>query len=517
MRVAAYARVSTDKEDQLHSLAAQQHFFQEYIRTQPGWVCVGIFADEGLSGTCAAKRPQFTAMLRLAQEGEIDLILTKEVSRFARNTVDTLTITRQLKAAGVGVVFLSDGIDTRDSDGEFRLTIMASVAQEESRKISERTRWGQEQAMKRGVVFGNNSIYGYTLAGGVLTVCPEQAQVIRRVYDKFLTERKGTHVIARELTEEGISPPLRPGGSWSSTMVLRLLRNEKYTGDLLQHKYRTTDHLTHRKIPNPEAASQYLLTDHHEGIISRERFLQAQEELSRRSNLTGRHSTPRCWFSGKVICGSCGGLCTVKTTRRTDGSVYRRLVCRNRCGIPAPGQSRCAMRAVSEEEAAACARHVLSLLPLDREGILRQVMAVRPAPSSRQELQTAILRQTRRKERAQEAFLDGLIQKEDLRTLSERCDREIHRLQELLLAEKHPGQEMQTQLHEALRGSDCVLDEVIDRIVIRENSLLLRSGPLLFLAEAEKVPKNRGNPFTIRTCTQLSGDIASAILQFCNN
>ena len=166
LRVAAYCRVSTDKEDQRSSLAAQQAFFQSYIQTRPGWVLVEVFADEGLSGTSAKRRPQFTRMVRQAMEGEIDLILTKEVSRFARNTVDTLQITRQLKARGVGVCFLNDNIDTRDNDGEFRLTIMASVAQEESRKISERTRWGQLQAMRRGVVFGNNSIYGYTLQTG---------------------------------------------------------------------------------------------------------------------------------------------------------------------------------------------------------------------------------------------------------------------------------------------------------------------------------------------------------------
>ena len=175
LRVAAYCRVSTDKEDQRNSLAAQQAFFLHYIEEHPGWVLVGVFADEGLSGTSVKRRPQFTGMIQRAMAGEIDLILTKEVSRFARNTVDTLQITRQLKANGVGVLFLNDGIDTRDNDGEFRLTIMASVAQEESRKVSERTRWGQLQAMRRGVVFGNNSIYGYTLRGGQLTVEPEQA------------------------------------------------------------------------------------------------------------------------------------------------------------------------------------------------------------------------------------------------------------------------------------------------------------------------------------------------------
>ena len=232
LRVAAYCRVSTDKEDQLHSLAAQQAYFEGYI-ARHGWRCAGIFADEGLSGT-TLRRPRFAELLRLARSGAVDLILTKEVSRFARNTVDALQVTRRLREQGVGVIFLSDGIDTRDNDGEFRLTIMASVAQEESRKISERTRWGQLQAMRRGVAFGNDTVYGYALRGGALTIRPEQAEVVREVYRKCLEEGKGAHTIARELTEAGVAPPLRADGAWSPAMILRLLHNEKYCGDLLQ-------------------------------------------------------------------------------------------------------------------------------------------------------------------------------------------------------------------------------------------------------------------------------------------
>ena len=236
IRVAAYCRVSTDKEDQLNSLATQRQFFASYLGQHPAWRCVGIYADEGLSGTCAGSRPQFSRLIRQAMAGEVDLILTKEVSRFARNTVDALQITRRLKEAGVGVFFLNDNICTLDNDGEFRLTIMASVAQEESRKISERTRWGQLQAMRRGVAFGNDSIYGYRLLDGVLTPQPGQAQVIRRVDRAFLQEGKGAHTIARELTEAGVPPPLRPQGRWAPAMVLRLLRYARETGDLVQKK-----------------------------------------------------------------------------------------------------------------------------------------------------------------------------------------------------------------------------------------------------------------------------------------
>ena len=353
--MAAYCRVSTDKEDQLHSLAAQRAYFTQYIQAQPGWVAAGIFADEGLSGTSVSHRPQFHRMLQQAEAGQIDLILTKEVSRFARNTVDTLRITRDLKARGVGVFFLNDNIDTRDNDGEFRLTIMASVAQEESRKISQRTRWGQAQAMKRGVVFGNDSLFGYLLSGGRLTVIPEQAAIVRGIYHKFLEERKGTYVIARELTEAGIDPPLHPGHPWSSTAVLRILRNEKYAGDLLQQKYCTLDYLSHRKVPNEGHLPQVLLQDHHEAIVPRETFLAVQEELARRHGLAqeGKRFSARHWYSGKVRCGCCGKNFTVKTTKGRNGKVYRRFVCRG--ATPAKGRPAGALCAVSMGSGSSCA------------------------------------------------------------------------------------------------------------------------------------------------------------------
>lgn len=210
LRVAAYCRVSTSQEDQRNSLENQRRYFSEYIRRQPDWELVEVYADEGLSGT-SSDRPAFRRMLAAAAEEKIDLILTKEVSRFARNTVDTLAYTRLLRRQGVGIVFIGDQIDTRQNDGEFRLTIMASVAQEESRKISERVKWGQQRSMERGVVFGCDNIYGFSLRGGELTVKPEQAAVVREVYRRFLMDGKGTYIIARELTAEGIPPQAEKG------------------------------------------------------------------------------------------------------------------------------------------------------------------------------------------------------------------------------------------------------------------------------------------------------------------
>ncbi|MCI7125810.1 MAG: recombinase family protein [Agathobaculum sp.] len=363
LRVAAYCRVSTDQDDQLHSLAAQKQFFQAYIDAHPTWTLAGIWADEGVSGTSTRKRVQFRALLAAAERGELDLVLTKEVSRFARNTMDALGYTRQLAAWGVGVLFLNDNIDTRAGEGEFRLTIMASVAQEESRKTSERVKWGQRRSMERGVVFGADTLFGYRLRGGVLTVRPAQAAVVQRVYRLFLDEGKGTHVIARELTESGVPTPRAKSGIWSSTMVLRMLRNEKYCGDLLQKKTCTPDFLTHRSVPNRGQEPAIYLRGHHEAIVSRARFEQAQRELARRGAGKTRHSA-RYWCSGRIRCGVCGRALLPRRAVRKDGSTRLRWSCRN-----------CGGAAAQDAWLRACVRRTLDAALPDRGRFVRGLCA----------------------------------------------------------------------------------------------------------------------------------------------
>lgn len=528
LRTAAYCRVSTDKDDQLNSLTAQQQFFRSYIAEHPDWSLAGVYADEGLSGTSVQHRPQFQEMIRRAMAGEIDLIITKEVSRFARNTVDTLQVTRQLKARGVGVIFLNDNIDTRDNDGEFRLTIMASVAQEESRKISERTRWGQLQAMKRGVVFGNSSLYGYTLQDGALTVQPEQAEIVQLVYHKFLVERKGIHTISRELTEAGIRPPLRPGGAWSSTMILRLLRNEKYCGDLLQKKYRTTDYLSHRKILNDGGEEQVLLRDHHEAIVTREQFEAVQAELAVRGSAAADKSrfSARYWYSGKVRCAACGRSFTVKRTRRKDGREYQRFVCRGRFDPTV----NCTMRAVHGPVIEACARRVLQELSLDGGAIIAELLeelrALRQGETTDsggvEKLRQAIRRQQDRKDRALEAFLDGDLKREDMGRLVSRCEAEIVRLQGQLEALEQRQErlerdvdryaEIRALLERELEGGDAVLDEVIRRITVYPDCFLVEVAelPVKFRVRAGGSGTGANYKVTVSECVPVAEEDAGS-------
>lgn len=284
VRVAAYCRVSTDKEDQANSFENQQRYFLACIQRNPDWKLQSIYADEGISGTSTKKRRQFNAMITAARAGEIDLILTKEVSRFARNTLDTLAYTRELSRRGVGVLFLIDNIDTRQQDGELRLTIMSSIAQEESRKISQRVKWGQSRRMEQGVVFGG-PLLGYDVQNGRITVNQEGAKIVQRIFHACLCDHKSTSAIARELQKEAI-PSSRGNIKWSAATVWKILKNEKYCGDLVQKKTYTPDYLTHEKKYNRGQEALIVVRDHHTAIIDRKTWEAVQRELADR----GRHA-----------------------------------------------------------------------------------------------------------------------------------------------------------------------------------------------------------------------------------
>ena len=327
MRVAAYCRVSTDKDDQANSFESQKRYFEEYINRNPAWELYEIYADEGLTGTNTKKRKAFNKMIADAHLDKFDLIITKEVSRFARNTVDTLQYTRELKALNIGVRFALDNIDTLAPDGELRLTIMASLAQEESRKTSERVKWGQKRQMENGVVFGRDML-GYDVRGGVMHINEEGAQIVKLIFHKFVFEKKGCCTIARELREAGYKT-VTGNAMWSNTVILKALRNEKYCGDLTQRKTYTPDYLTHSKKYNHGEEEFVTIKNHHEPIIERAVWNMAQEELKRKSpcdEIKQKHSN-RYPLSGKIFCASCGGHFVSRTKKRKDGSLCKAWRC----------------------------------------------------------------------------------------------------------------------------------------------------------------------------------------------
>ena len=278
LRVAAYCRVSTDSEDQLNSYKSQVQHYTDLIKSKSEWDLAGIYADEAITGTQVTKREDFQRLINDCMNGDVDMIITKSISRFARNTLDSIYYTRELRKVGVGVLFLNDGINTLDGDAELRLSIMASIAQEESRKTSERVKWGQKRRMEEGVVFGR-SMLGYDVRNGKMYVNEEGAEVVRKIFYKFVEERKSTHTIARELLEEGIYP--MRSKKWRNTVILRILQNEKYCGDLVQKKTFTPDYLSHEKKYNRGEEEFVIIKNHHEPIISREMFEKAEKIFSR--------------------------------------------------------------------------------------------------------------------------------------------------------------------------------------------------------------------------------------------
>ena len=325
-RVAAYCRVSTDSEDQANSFESQQRYFRQYIEHHPDWKLYEVFADEGITGTSTKKRKEFNRMIACAKNGEMDLIITKEISRFARNTLDSIYFTRELKKYGVGVFFMNDNINTLDGDAELRLAIMSSIAQEESRRTSERVKWGQKRRMEQGVVFGRDML-GYDVRGGKMYVNEEGAAIVRLIFHKFVREGKGTQVIARELSNAGIRP-MRVK-EWHNTVILKILRNEKYCGDLVQKKTYTPDFLTHEKKYNRGQEEFVIIRDHHAPIISRELFEKANQMLDEKAfSQKGRSKySSRYLFSGKIRCGCCGKGYAARYKKRKDGSLYQAWRC----------------------------------------------------------------------------------------------------------------------------------------------------------------------------------------------
>lgn len=306
LRVVYYGRVSTDSEEQQESLISQQEYFIRYIEQNKEWQYVDKYIDEGITGTSVKRRKDFLRMIKDAHENKFDLILTREVSRFARNTVDTLRYTRELKSLNVGVIFTLDNIDTRDKDGELRLTIMASLAQEEARKTSNNVKWKQEHLMRNGVVFGNNNILGYNVVNKKLVVNEEEAETVKLIFNLYL-QGYGYRRIQNEL----IDKELRTATGlikWDFTSIPRILTNEKYAGTLIQRKYKTIDYLDKKKTKNPNSDEYIIIENNHEPIISKETFNAVQDEMKRRSAMTksGTKYESRHVFSNKIQCGQCG-------------------------------------------------------------------------------------------------------------------------------------------------------------------------------------------------------------------
>lgn len=322
LNVAAYARVSSKELDQKTSLEAQKDYYEKKINANPEWNLFAVYSDDGITGTSYTKREGFQQMLADCEAGSIDMIITKSISRFARNTVDTITVIRRLRELGIGVLFEKENVWSMDSKGEFVLTLLASMAQEEARGISENTAWGKRKRMADGrysVIYSR--FMGYDKG---FVINEEQARTVRYIFKRILTGLSPFQ-IAKELTEAGV-PTASKQTKWWSNSVHSILRNEKYKGDALLQKYYIDSFLTKKELKNHGELTQYYVEGGHEPIIEPALFDYVQGIMIRKPNQQSGHEL----LSSKIVCGKCGA--TYGPKYMNSNNKYRHIIwqCRNR-------------------------------------------------------------------------------------------------------------------------------------------------------------------------------------------
>ncbi|MCI1693310.1 recombinase family protein [Aneurinibacillus aneurinilyticus] len=372
-RVCAYCRVSTDSEEQKESYENQLNHYTRYIQSNPDWEFVDIYADEGISGTNTKNRTEFKRMIQDAREGKIDLILTKSISRFSRNTMDLLKYVRELRSKGIAVLFEKENINTLDSAGEVFLTIFSSIAQDESRNISENSRWGIVKGFQNGKVFCNTTRFlGYDKdEDGELIINEEEAKIVRRIYQEYL-EGKSYQAIANGLEADGIKTATGNTKWWDST-ITGILTNEKYYGALLQQKTITVDFLTHKRVKNIGQERQFFIEENHEPIISKEIFDKVQKEKERRALLKGnvkgerKKYSSKYAFSGKVYCSKCGN--THKRRTWNSNNTSRKVVWQCKTYIN-EGKDACNAKAVDEQVLQDAFVRVFNRMKADKDGFI---------------------------------------------------------------------------------------------------------------------------------------------------
>ena len=370
-RVAAYCRVSSGKDAMLHSLSAQVSHYSEFIQRRPGWAYAGVYADEAMTGT-KDDRPEFQRLLADCRAGKIDRVLTKSVSRFARNTVTLLETVRELKKLGVAVYFEEQNIDSLSGDGELMLTILASFAQEESKSVSDNCKWRIRKDFSEGKPMNLPLLYGYRSEKGRIVIDEREAEIVRFIFRSCLNGM-GKGRITEALREQGV--PCRLGGEWQTETVGGILKNEKYTGDALLQKTYIENHLTKRKCLNRGEFPQYYAENTHPAIIDHEMYEKVQALIAERREKTNvqKDVTARYPFTGLIVCGCCGAHYHRRTnpTRITWQCVtYLRR-----------GKKHCAAKQIPEETLRSLTREALGVPEITEENIRALAEIQIPCPN----------------------------------------------------------------------------------------------------------------------------------------
>lgn len=373
-RVAAYARVSADKDAAFHSLSAQTEYYEQYIAKHPDWELVGLYSDNGVSGTIS-DRPEFQRMLQDCRDGKIDLVITKSVTRFARNTVVLLETIRELKALGVDCFFEKENMHSISPDGELLLTLLAMYAEEEARSASENQKWRIKKRFENGEPWVGNML-GYRLVDRQLVIVPEEAEIVRRIFDEYLSG-KGLALIAKQLNAEAI--PALGNKKLSRLGLHHILRNEKYAGDMLLQKTYRKDFRTKKNLKNKGEVRMYKVENSHEPIVSREVFNQTQMEIARRKTVYVRNkgtasnnsavAKSKYLFTGLLTCGICGNKYRRIITHKKD---YPRpaWICKE---FDELGKINCPSQKIREDILIQKTQEVLQVEEVDRTIIEEQI------------------------------------------------------------------------------------------------------------------------------------------------
>ena len=365
-RVAAYARVSSGKDAMLHSLSAQVSYYSDLIQNHPGWLYCGVFADEALTGT-KENRTEFQRLLAECRAGSIDLIITKSISRFARNTVVLLQTVRELKSLGVDVYFEEQNIHSVSADGELMLTILASYAQEESLSASENQKWRIKKNFEEGMPW-SGQVLGYKYVNGVYIVKPEEAEIVRNIFTDYLSGM-GIEAIMKKLNAQGKTS--RNGHAWCRSSVRKVLGNYSYTGNLLLQTTFRENHITKKTLPNRGELPMYHAENTHEAIVSMEDYQAVQAEMARRSakhNKTA-HGPVKYPFTSLIVCGTCGKGYRRKVTRTGPVWIFSTF--------NVHGKAACASKQIPERTLEKAAAEVLGLDAFDAKVLHDKITAIR--------------------------------------------------------------------------------------------------------------------------------------------
>lgn len=481
LRVAAYSRVSTDSLEQKTSIVNQTESHREFIEENPAWTFAGEYIDEGISGLSVKNRDEFNRMIRDAEEGKFDLIITKSVTRFARNTLDSLQFTRSLKACGVGVWFLTDNILTFDCDSELRLSIMSTIAQEESVKKSEAVRAGLQQAIKRGTVFGFDNMWGYRKKDGKLVIDENEAPIVRTIFDMYATDRYSLNQIEQVLFERGYRN--RKGNRISHVTMSKIIQNPKYKGYYVGHKVRTVDLFTKKFVMLPEE-DWIMMKDESivPAIVSEELWAQANEVLERRSkDVKNRQNlcTHPNLMTGKMFCAHCGKSYHRKASGDKRGNTENSAwVC---SGKIKNGAKSCPSRYIYEDEIREMLFAIFQETQIDVDMYMRKYIEIFQAALNQDETTqrclevTAAIEEIKKKKTkllgynvAGQITDQEFLEMKDALTLEQKeREKELIRLEDALFSQKQVEKRLAEIQHALVKMKYIKSSDMIDDVFVR--------------------------------------------------